>query len=209
MNTLIIDCSNGLKVIALVNQKQFEYTDTDAKKQSDSLLASIDTLLKQAKIKVTDLNVIAVCVGPGSFTGIRVAIATAKGLAIGTNAKIITFNSFEAISAGLTDRNYGIMVEGFGNNYYYYFKKYGKIFQGCASPDKLTVLAKDIPIYSNSPMLINAIKEFDIQEANYCATESVKQKIEKQQFINTNQIAPLYLRASQAEIERLKNGNKV
>lgn len=209
MNTLIIDCSNGLTINVLTNNKVYEYTDAEAKKQSDSLLDNIHNLLNKAKLTVSDINVIAVCVGPGSFTGIRVAIATAKGLAIGTQAKVLTFNSFESVSAGLTDRNYGVIVEGFGNNFYYYFKKYGKSFQGCTSPDKLTVLAKDIPVYSVSDKVCNAIAEFSVSKAQYCATKAVELKIKAGNFITTNQIVPLYLRASQAELERLKNENRV
>lgn len=207
MNTLIIDCSNGLNVIVLKCDQVFDYTDANAKKQSDSLLDKIDFVLANANLKIKDINVIAVNVGPGSFTGIRVAISTAKGLAIGSNAKVITFNSFKVVSAGLADRNFGVIVEGFGNNYYYYFKKFGKIFQGCASPDKLIVLAKDIPVYSVSDKVCASIKEFEVIKAKYDAVACVNNAIKKQEFVLTNQITPLYLRASQAELERLKNGN--
>ena len=207
MNTLIIDCSNGLKIIVLTDGNVFEYTDPDAKKQSDSLLDKIDQMLNKANLTINNINNIAVCVGPGSFTGIRVAIATAKGLAIGSSAKVITFNSFQVVYAGLTHRNFGVIVEGFGNNYYYYFKKFGKVFKGCASPDKLIVFAKDIPVYSNSDKVCQNIKEFKVLKAQYNAILCVQQAIQNQQFILTNQITPLYLRASQAELERLKNGN--
>ena len=209
MNTLIIDCSSGLNVIILTPNNKFEYFDSDAKKQSDSLLDKIDQLLKTAGLKITDISVVAVGIGPGSFTGIRVALATAKGLAIGQKTKVVTFNSFEAVVCGISERNYGVITEGFGNNYYYYFKKFGKVFQGCATPDKLTVLAKDINIYSASSIVCDKITEFSVTPAVYDAPKCVKQKIENSMFVDTNKIVPLYLRASQAELERLKNGNKI
>lgn len=208
MNTLIIDCSNGLFVQIVCQEKCFIFEDSLAKKQSDSLLDKIDQLLKESNLTIKNIDVIAVNVGPGSFTGIRVAISTAKGLAIGNGAKVVTFNSFEAVDVQ-NSRNYGIIVEGFGNSYYYYFKKYGKIFQGCASTDKLAVLAKDISVFSTSEQVRDSITNFDIKQTTYNAQKCVEDKISKNQFIETNQIAPLYLRASQAELERLKNGNKI
>lgn len=206
MNTLIIDCSNGLFVQIISDKQSFSFMDSEAKKQSDSLLDKIDQLLKEATLTIKDINVIAVNVGPGSFTGIRVAISTAKGLAIGSGAKIVIFNSFDVVDIQ-NSRNYGILVEGFGNNYYYHFKKYGKIFQGCASIDKLGVLAKDISVFSTSEQVCQSVAQFGIIKSTYNAQKCVEDKISKNQFIETNQIVPLYLRASQAELERLKNGN--
>ena len=207
MNTLIIDCSNGLNIWVNANGKTYQYSNLQAKKQSDSLLAEIDDLIKQAGLTIKQISVIAVNVGPGSFTGIRVAISTAKGLAIGSGAKVITFNSFESVSAGITDKNYGVITLGFGNNYYYYFKKFGKVFQGCATPDKLEVLAKDTPIYSLYDSVCNSITQYNVLLAKNNTLKAVEEKINKQMFVQTNQISPLYLRASQAELERLKNGN--
>ena len=209
MNTLILDCTNGLYVAVVANNKSYEFIDVNAKQQSNSLLEKIDELLIAAGLNIKDINVIALCVGPGSFTGIRVALATAKGLAVGAGAKIVTFNTFEAVSVSLKDRNYGVIVEGFGNNYYYHFKKFGKLFQGCSTPDKLMVLAKDIPVYSTSDTVCQAIKDFKVQHAAYNGKLAVDGKIKQNCWVETNQIAPLYLRASQAELERLKNGNKI
>ena len=207
MNILLIDCSAGLRVCVTTPQKTVEYFDEEAKKQSDSLLEKIDELLKQAEITISQIDTIAVNIGPGSFTGIRVAISTAKGIAVGTNAKIVVFNSFESLFANITDKNFGVLVEGFGNNYYYYFKKFGKVFQGCASTDKMHVFAQDINVYSSSKTVCDKVSDFIVSLKESDALSFVKEKIEKGQFVQTNQIAPLYLRASQAEIERLKNGN--
>lgn len=206
MNILIIDCSNGMFIEIIKEDKHYVYLDSQAKKQSDSLLEKVDKLLQDAGLNIGKIDIIAVNVGPGSFTGIRVAISTAKGLAIGNGAKILTFNSFEAVDTH-NSRNYGIIVEGFGTNYYYYFKKYGRIFQGCSSLDKLEILAKDIEVFSTSDAVCSNINKLQIIKTNYDAQKCVQEKISKNQFVESNQIAPLYLRASQAELERLKNGN--
>jgi tRNA threonylcarbamoyladenosine biosynthesis protein TsaB len=54
----------------------------DAKvSHSNTLLAELDTLLTQTKIKLSDIDLFAVAVGPGSFTGLRIGLATVKALA--------------------------------------------------------------------------------------------------------------------------------
>lgn len=209
MNVLIIDCSGGMRLTIKTSTDQFNYIDEQSKKQSDSLIEKIDNLLASAKLDIKDIDVLAVNVGPGSFTGIRVALSTAKGLCIGTNAKLIIFNSFEAYFSNIQSRNFGIILDGFGNNFYYYFKKYGKIFQGCATTDKLAVLAKDIDVYSPSSAVIEQIPQWNIKQIDYAAAVCVMDKIENEQYIQTNQVTPLYLRASQAEIQRMNNGNKI
>ena len=208
MNILCIDCSNGLNLVLKANDKWFEHIDNEQKKQSDNLLEKIDELLKKAKVEIKDIETIGVCVGPGSFTGIRVAISTAKGLAIGSGAKVVTFSSFDTIK-DLPDNNYAVIVDGFGNNYYYKVKKFGRVFQGCNSLDAISQLLTDIKVFTNSKNVMSKNNQYDILLAEYDASKVACREIENNRYVETNQISPLYLRASQAEIERQKNGNKV
>ncbi|MBQ8468655.1 MAG: tRNA (adenosine(37)-N6)-threonylcarbamoyltransferase complex dimerization subunit type 1 TsaB [Clostridia bacterium] len=206
MNILSIDCSNGLMLSLFADKKQYNYFNAEQKKQSDDLLVQIDKLLIEAKLSVKNIDVIAVCVGPGSFTGIRVAISTAKGLAIGSRAKVVTFSSFETIE-DLPDNNYGVIVDGFGTNYYYYFKKFGRIFEGCNTPDKIEKLADGITVFTLSASAAEKITNFVLKTANYSSKKVIEEKIALNKFVLTNQIEPVYLRESQAEIERIKHGN--
>ncbi len=204
MNYLTIDCSNGLYVYLNVGGREFCKFDT-TKKQSAELLTDIDKLLSDAKISIRDIDVIGVNVGPGSFTGIRVAISSAKGLAIGTKAKVVTFTSFQTIE-NLPNNNYTILVDGFGDNIYYKVKKFGKEFLGCSNIDNIKELTDGTEIYTNSLSVAEKYKNINVTLAKYNVKVVMEEKINKQDYILTNQICPLYLRASQAEIERLKNG---
>jgi tRNA A37 threonylcarbamoyladenosine modification protein TsaB len=58
-------------------------------------LKIVDSLLCEAGINVKELNNICVCVGPGSFTGVRVAVSVVKGLSIGSNAKVFVLTNFD------------------------------------------------------------------------------------------------------------------
>ncbi|MEK6604025.1 MAG: tRNA (adenosine(37)-N6)-threonylcarbamoyltransferase complex dimerization subunit type 1 TsaB, partial [Nitrospirota bacterium] len=64
------------------------------------LLPTVDRVLKKAGVAARDLDVVVVSVGPGSFTGLRVGLATAKGLALGAGARLVGVPTLEALAAG-------------------------------------------------------------------------------------------------------------
>ena len=64
-------------------------------KQSVELPSAVEKFLNKNNLKFDDISAVATVVGPGSFTGIRLAIAYAKGLSIGLNIPIVPINKFE------------------------------------------------------------------------------------------------------------------
>ncbi len=68
---------------------------------SERLMGLIDFLLKAIKMTIYDMDYLAVGVGPGSFTGLRVGIATVKGLAYGTGKLVAPVSSLEAFAANI------------------------------------------------------------------------------------------------------------
>src|SRR5487761_2671007 len=70
----------------------------EAKQHAAFLHAAIHELLQNQGIDIKDLDAIGVSSGPGSYTGIRVGLATAKGLCYALNIPLITFNSLEIIA---------------------------------------------------------------------------------------------------------------
>ena len=64
-------------------------------------LSAVAMALSQAGVRPQTLNRVAVGVGPGSFTGVRIAISYAKSLAQGWNLPLVGVNSFDALQAGL------------------------------------------------------------------------------------------------------------
>lgn len=65
---------------------------------STLLMSAIDTVLRKARLKLADLDGIAVGVGPGSFTGLRIGVATVKGLAYVTGVPVAAVPTFDAIA---------------------------------------------------------------------------------------------------------------
>ena len=88
---LVINTSgNGIELVL-----DDKYAHIDAEKQSIALPAAVMNFLKENNVKMDDLTAVGVIVGPGSFTGIRMGIAYAKGLGIGLNIPVVPVNIFE------------------------------------------------------------------------------------------------------------------
>ncbi len=84
------------------SDKRFFETNIQLKNShAEKLFDAIDFTLKSANVDVTDLGGIAVSSGPGSFTGLRIGMSAAKGIAFGANLPIIPVPTFEALALQL------------------------------------------------------------------------------------------------------------
>jgi len=72
---------------------------------SERLTTFIDKLLTYSKITFKDLNAIAVSKGPGSFTGLRIGVSTAKGLCYGLDIPLIAINTLDSLCANFLQNN--------------------------------------------------------------------------------------------------------
>lgn len=65
---------------------------------SQTLLPMVEDMLKSAEVKLADVDIIAVTAGPGSFTGLRIGIASVKGMAMGAGKRCVSISTLEAIA---------------------------------------------------------------------------------------------------------------
>jgi tRNA threonylcarbamoyl adenosine modification protein YeaZ len=100
MNILSFDSCCGSFSIAVMHDKQnlAYYKHPDLNQQAELLAVQIDTILHQSNMEISDIDYIAITVGPGSFTGIRVGIALAKGIAAAANIPLIGISTLEVIA---------------------------------------------------------------------------------------------------------------
>ena len=88
---------NG-KMIALKESLDEKYS------HAENLTLYIEDVCKQAKINLKDVDAIAVSKGPGSFTGLRIGVSTAKGLCYALDKPLIAINSLEAMAVGVVQK---------------------------------------------------------------------------------------------------------
>ncbi len=78
--------------------------------QAEALAPMVQETMKMAGVGFADLGCIAVTTGPGTFTGVRIGLAMARGLGVALNIPIIGINSLAAIAANETVKNIPIVV---------------------------------------------------------------------------------------------------
>ncbi len=96
---LLINTSGTGLEFALKGQRKFIAAD----KQSVALPTECEKFMNECGAKWSDLTAIGIVVGPGSFTGVRLGIAYAKGLGIGLNIPVVPINAFELYLADTPD----------------------------------------------------------------------------------------------------------
>lgn len=100
MNMLAVDTSSLVATVAVMNEEKLlgEYTINSPMTHSGKLMPIIEELLSTLDLSMGDIDYIAVSRGPGSFTGVRIGIATVKGLAHVRNIPIVGVSSLEGLA---------------------------------------------------------------------------------------------------------------
>jgi tRNA threonylcarbamoyladenosine biosynthesis protein TsaB len=89
---------------------QAELTLTGRRRHVETLTPGLEHLLAQVGLKPPDLNVVAVDLGPGLFTGLRVGVAAAKGLAQSLGIGVVGASSLDILAAGAADAGHRGLV---------------------------------------------------------------------------------------------------
>lgn len=103
MKILGIDTSTPIGSVALIDDEHIvaEHTLNIVQAHSSRLMPAIDTVLKWGEITPHELDGCAVGIGPGSFTGIRIGVATAKSLCYAVDKPIVGVSTLETIAYNL------------------------------------------------------------------------------------------------------------
>lgn len=80
-----------------------EYTVTDKKTHSQTLLPMLDEVKRILELNPAEIDAIAISAGPGSFTGLRIGAATAKGLGLALGKPLVAVSTLEALAFNLAD----------------------------------------------------------------------------------------------------------
>src|ERR1700761_2687145 len=100
MKVLAFDCSGASCAAAvLVGDRVAAQRFTAMERgQAEALLPMIDAVLREASLATTQLDLIVVTTGPGSFTGLRIGLAAGRGLSLASGIPALGVPSFDAIA---------------------------------------------------------------------------------------------------------------
>jgi len=103
---LCIEVANGVTSVAISDNGvcMAEQTIPQANKAADVLHTQVHVLLQTAGLRLSDLQAVAVSAGPGSYTGLRIGVAAAKGYCFALSIPLIAVSSFEAMVEGIQNR---------------------------------------------------------------------------------------------------------
>ena len=100
MKILSIDSSGLVASVAIMEDETMiaEYTVNNKMTHSQTLLPMIDEIFRLTETDKGSIDAIAIAIGPGSFTGLRIGVATAKGLGLALDIPVIRVPTVDALA---------------------------------------------------------------------------------------------------------------
>lgn len=231
MKTLAIDTSSKVCTVSILDNDDvlINLYNDDEKTHSVKLMPMIDEAFKKTNLNLYDMNLLACCIGPGSFTGVRIGIATIKSFSDVTNIPVVGVSSLEGLAYNVQEQVSEStlvcsIIDAKNNNVYcglYNFKN-----DNC---NKLSIFAEDINKTISNINHVFKTQNFDniffvgdgsvvhkdLLESTFSNTAFANEKDNYQNSISiaksgilkyhngeygdSSTISPIYLKKSQAE----------
>jgi tRNA threonylcarbamoyladenosine biosynthesis protein TsaB len=179
----------------------------NANKSPDKLIHCLNYIASLPEVNLNEIDAVSVTIGPGSFTGIRVGIAIAKGIADSLEKKIIPVNNFELTLNRLMkteqDKKYCILIPAKVSEYYYsIIENNNEIKSGFIQINEInTIIDDNICIVGNfSPEIMGKLHYFSMSSVKNLKSETEtmaemsKKLFESGIVYGSGEIKPLYLK---------------
>ena len=228
MKLLALDSSGLVASVAILDGETLvaEYTLNYKKTHSQTLLPMLDEIVKMTQTELSEMDAIAVAAGPGSFTGLRIGSATAKGLGLALNKPIISVPTLEGIACNFygTDAIICPMMDARRNQVYAGVYRVGDMLLECVTGQKavsiedyiaelndlgdpVTVLGDGVPVHREALQQgLNVAWQEAPAHMNRQSAASVAvlgaRYYDEGKIVSAEAFRPDYLRKSQAERER-------
>ena len=213
MLILAISTSSKVCSVALLEDLKIinELNTDNEKTHSENLLPLIDKLLKTNGKEISQINLIACDNGPGSFTGIRISIATCKAIAEVNKIPVISCSSLEALSYNINPPTQTLcsLIDARNNQVYCgIFNKEHKLLQDYIADD-INIIISNLQKYKDVTFVGDgSILHKDLLTGAYTNDNSIHaynvgicafNKFTSESLETADSIVPMYLRKSQAE----------
>lgn len=222
---LALDSTAEVSTVAVCKGERLlsEITVNTGNTHSETLLPAVEQALRMAETNINSIGLFACCTGPGSFTGVRIGVATVKGIAYEKNKPCASVSTLEALAYNLSGYN-GIICPVMNARRSQVYNALfecvdGKLTRLC--PDRAIAISElDEELKDVGKTIYLCGDGYDITQKGFKATKveyvptrqryqsgySVAQialkKYENDDTVSDAKLVPIYLRPSQAERER-------
>ena len=225
MKILGIDTSSSSLSVAVMDDDLLkgEFTLNHKLTHSEQMMPLLDSLLSHLELKMSDIDLIGVSVGPGSFTGIRIGVAAANAMAMALDIPVVGISSLEAMAYTAGETAYTIVSTFDAQRDRFYFNAYRfedselkaleaedvlekeDLIKKLESYDKVLLLGDAVFINEELPLNVKKAK----RAVRYVRASSVCELAHRDYLLGKTGFAvPVYLRKSQAEIQFEERMNK-
>lgn len=227
MKILALDSSGLVASIAVLEDETMvaEYTVNYKKTHSQTLLPMLDEVAKMTELDMNTIDAVAVASGPGSFTGLRIGAATAKGFGLALGKPLIAVPTLAALACNCygTEKLICPLMDARRNQVYtgiYRYEKELEVITSQKAVDILHIIAelndmqKDVIFLGDGvPVYEQQIKENSKVPYSFAPAHMSRQRAgavgtlafwyyQKGEYQSAGEMRPDYLRKSQAERER-------
>ena len=228
MKLLVLDSSGLVASVALIEDDRLiaEYTTGNKLTHSQTLLPMLNEVIRRTSFEMEEIDAVAVAMGPGSFTGLRIGAATAKGLGLAFKKPVIPVPTVDGLAYqlfGVTNLICPMMDARRKQIYTGFYRFEGSemkvLKEQCAQSVEDTLiqlkeygepvifLGDGVPVYrSEIETCMKDLAIFTPAHANRQRAGAVGALAEiyfqKGKYMDADQFVPEYLRKSQAERER-------
>lgn len=191
-NFLVVDTSSRYLTVAAKKNGNLiiSHLPECAMRHSVILMNEVEAAFKEAGLTPLECDFFGAVTGPGSFTGIRIGISTAKGLAMGAGKPLLGLTSFQLIAYNVNSDNFCVVIDAAHSHFY--AQGFGKNAFPPAYLSLEEVLALGCPLYGFEDLPLPDYTRLDVKDCLCPAILRCEGEL-------SDDISALYVRKSQAE----------
>jgi tRNA threonylcarbamoyladenosine biosynthesis protein TsaB len=225
MKVLSIETSTMLGGVSIIDEQRGLITETRLNVKtthSERLMAVIDRILAESRLSLDDIDAFAVAIGPGSFTGLRIGLSTAKGLSYATGKPIVTVPTLEAFARNFPYTRYPVCImldarkgEVYAGAFRWEKDRFERLIEDSSiKPDDLLRGLKGEIVFAGEGALLYRDKILEIMKDRALIAPPDKmvpsaanvamiglERALRGEYLNASEAAPFYIRKSEAEVK--------
>ena len=217
MRVLAIDTSSNVATVAVMEDELLlgEYILNHKKTHSQKIMTMIEQILSELELTVQDIDIFAAAIGPGSFTGLRIGVATVKALAHATGKPVVSVGTLEALAYNVPYAEHIIVpiMDARRDNVFTASYIWDEGFKEIGEPEAISIVGDGVKVHREyikeklgDKAIFPPANALNSRASSVAALALDKAKRgETQSYL---EMKPYYIRKSQAERELEERENK-